>query len=315
MEHLRIQLLGTLHLTRSAQPVEGFPTRRCRSLFSYLAVHHKRRHARDVLAGVFWGELPDAVARKRLRTNLWRIRAVVEPAGVPKGAVLDADAHDVGLLTGELIWLDVDEFVERLQRIPPPGEPLAPSDLTSLERAIDIYQGELLEGNYDDWCIYERERLKAMFHQALYRLIAHRAAREEWDEAIVRSQDLLGRDPLQEQAHRGLMRFYYMSGNRPAAMEQFRALERLLDHALGVEPMLETRKLFAAISEDDRGAVETASDGWARSQEARSSVRSVPSSPLDVIDELTMASRELERTGDRLRQSIAQLERRSASSR
>ena len=61
--------------------------------------------------------------------------------------------------------------------------------------------------------------------------------------------------------------------------------------------------------------METASEGWARSQEAGSSVRSVPSSPLDVIDDLTMASRELERTGDRLRRTIAQLARRSASSR
>ena len=29
----------------------------------------------------------------------------------------------------------------------------------SLEDAVSLYQGDLLEGCYEDWCIYERERL------------------------------------------------------------------------------------------------------------------------------------------------------------
>jgi len=247
------------------------------------------------------------VARKRLRTNLWRIRTVVEPSGVPKGAVLNADARDVGLNRGGIGWLDVDEFEERLRRIPSSGQPLHPSELESLEAAASLYQGDLLEGNYDDWCLYERERLKAMFHQALHRLIAHRASHNQWDEAIVTARELLRQDPLQERIHRDLMRFYYLAGNRPAALQQYGKLKRMLRQELDVPPVVETEALFQAIHADDDEAVDNANGGAMPARPSHSASKSVSEPPTTMLDDLMVASRELESARRRVRRSIVDM--------
>src|SRR5258708_39754878 len=54
-------------------------------------------------------------------------------------------------------------------------------------------------------------------------------------------------DPLREPAHRDLMRLYARSGDRAAALGQYRDAVRLLDQELGVAPAAETRLMRDAI--------------------------------------------------------------------
>src|SRR5687767_12281770 len=77
MENVRIRMFGRLEMTLGAERLRPFATRKSRSLFAYLLLYRDRCHPRDVLAGMFWGEYPEPVARKHLRDALWRIRQVV----------------------------------------------------------------------------------------------------------------------------------------------------------------------------------------------------------------------------------------------
>src|SRR6185312_9386448 len=70
---LRIRLFGSLDLERGGQPLERLPSRKARDLFAYLALQRQSNHAREQLAGVFWGDSDEDKARQALNTTLWRI--------------------------------------------------------------------------------------------------------------------------------------------------------------------------------------------------------------------------------------------------
>lgn len=244
MSALRIHLFGGLQLLRDGRRLPSFPTQKSRALFAFLVMHRERTHPRDVLVGNFWGDRPDAVARKCLRTDIWRVRGVVEDAEDAGASCLRVVGDELGFDPRCDHWLDVAEFERCLQRVGNrPGEELDAEEADLLAYAVELYRGDLLDGLYDQWCVYERERLRLMFLSALEGLMHYHQAREEWNEAISLGQRLLGTDPLREHVHRDLMRCFLQQGNRGAALRQFTHCERLMRAELDVEPMQETRDL------------------------------------------------------------------------
>jgi DNA-binding SARP family transcriptional activator len=247
METLRIHLFGGLDLFRGSRALPAFATQRAKGLFAFLAFHHGRPYAREVLMGRFWGDRPQSTARKCLRTDIWRVRQVVEEGGCD--ACLRVKNDEVGFDADSDHWLDVREFERRLAQVPEGDEhPLTPCTAALLAEAVELYRGDLLEGIYDDWCLFERERLRLRFLDALERLMAWHARHGAWLQASLHAQRLLSHDPLREHVHRDLMRFLAYAGDRPGALRQFATCERLLLRELELEPMEET----AALAEEIR---------------------------------------------------------------
>ena len=255
METLSIRMFGPLEITVGAQRLPQFATRKSRSLFSYLVLHRDRAHSRDVLAGTFWGEYPDAIARKHLRDALWRIRQVLASAK-RHGLQLEIEGQAVGVDMGHRSWLDIREFetgVSRLEGRTP--EEMTPEEADLLRSAVDLYRADLLAEVYDDWCVYERERLRILALEALQRLMTFHVRRHEWAAALRGGQRLLTADPLQEPVHRALMRCYAGMGNRAAAVRQYQTCAKLLRDELAVQPTADTVALYHEIRQADPSAV------------------------------------------------------------
>jgi DNA-binding SARP family transcriptional activator len=197
--------------------------------------------------GLFWGDSPDAVARKHLRDTLWRIRQVLRSAG---RSILQLRVQDgsVACEVGDACWLDTREFESLLggarTRVP---EAMTQADAHPLEEALALFRGDLLEEVYDDWCVYDRERLRGLAVDAMQQLMMYHLHRHEWGLALQRGLRLLAVDPLHEDVHRTVMRCYACSGNRGAALRQFQTCTRLLREELSVTPMPETVALFDGI--------------------------------------------------------------------
>lgn len=255
MSALRIHLFGSVELRRDGHVLPSFPTQKARDLFAYLVLHRARVFPREVLVGVFWGDRPERAARRNLRTDLWRIRRTISP-GPPVEEVLLVQGHSVGLDQAADWWLDVEEFERRLEWARPDAEGRLTSEgARELEEAVGLYRGDLLEEVYEDWCLYERERLRLLYISALERLMAHHQARGEWDTAIEAGQRLLHADGVLEHVHRELMRCYHLQGNRPAAMRQFAHCEQVLRTELDVEPMKETTAVYDAVRSNRTSAL------------------------------------------------------------
>ena len=165
----------------------AIPGRAARSLFAYLVTYRHQPHTRDLLAGTFWPELPDARARRRLSQALWRLDRVLNPLPSPVPVIL-AEADTLQFKTNMPYWLDVEAFEKELQELKgtqrslPPSSPSSSSSLSSspspttpslasLPRAVDLYPGAFMAGFYDDWAIIQRERLRDLYLPALGPLI------------------------------------------------------------------------------------------------------------------------------------------------
>lgn len=111
--------------------------------------------------------------------------------------------------------------------------------LRSRWRAIDLYRGDLLEGlsvrepAFEEWLAAERERLRDLAVEALARLLAHQAVQEAVEPAVQTALRLLALEPLQEAAHRVLMRLYARQGRAGAALRQYQACVRVLHQSWG----------------------------------------------------------------------------------
>jgi len=244
---LQITLLGSLRLADGRGVVLELPTRAAQSLLVYLLLNRGRLFPRDLLAGLFWGESPESRARASLSTTLWRLRQVLEPAGVPRGAYLRVShAGDLGFRVEGAVSLDVDVF-ERGTRVLRGGRPLQVDTARELSAGIEVYTGDLLPGFYEEWVLRERERLRLLFIRALYELMRYHAGREELEESLAYGRRLVVADPLREEVQREMMRLYARSGQRAMALRQYESCRAALRAELGVAPLPETTALFREV--------------------------------------------------------------------
>ncbi len=105
---------------------------------------------------------------------------------------------------------------------------------------------------YDDWLLYERERLRTLYFADLDRLILRSRAQADLPAALSYAQLLAQRDPLHEDALRRLMTLRYEAGDRSGAIQEYERFVRRLRDELGVDPMPETVALYEAIARNAR---------------------------------------------------------------
>ena len=186
-----------------------------------------------------------------LRVALFSLRRLLEPPGIASGAVIYADRRCVGLKAGT-VTTDVAEFQQALdQAAQAAGGSGAFEHYT---RAVNLYQGELLPGYYEDWILTERSRLAGAYIGALERLVRYHAEREDWPQAIEMAWRGIKADPLLESAYRDLMRLYIALKRPGEARALYALLEQRLREALGASPSRATRKLAESLAGDSSAA-------------------------------------------------------------
>lgn len=250
MARLLLFLLGTPRIECDGLPIE-VDTRKAIALLVYLVVT-KQRHSRETLAALLW---PDAEeARSALRRTLSSLHRALA------GEWLVADRESIGLTSGADYWLDVDQFRALLTACQGHGHretEECPACLGPLTEAVELYRDDFLAGfslrdspGFDEWQFFQAESLRRDLGRALEKLVHCRADRHEFDAAIAHAHRWLALDPLQEAAHRDLMRLYAWAGQRPAALRQYRECVRVLERELGVGPLDATTRLYETIKEN-----------------------------------------------------------------
>ena len=245
---MEVHLFGGVQVFERGQFLPPFPTQRSRELFAILATRPNHPHSRASLAGNLWPEKIEDKARASLNTELWRVRQALGEAD----KYLDL-TRDTAALNVPPEQVDIHKFRALVKR----------SDVSSLQSAVALYQGEFLEGCYADWCLLEREQLADLFRAALEGLLRHHESRGEFADAIAIAKRLAALDPLREEMHRALMRLYAALGDRPAALAQYQACKSVLKRELGIAPMPETESLYLKIRQ-----TAPLEDHWSNRREA-----------------------------------------------
>src|SRR5262249_20241303 len=169
----------------------------------------------------------------RLSQAVVWLRPRLEGPDLPRSSVLLADRLQIGLQPGSFTT-DVAEFQEALQAAAATSE--ATERPRWLQRAVELYGGELLPGHDEEWILTERQHLLSLFVAALRRLAAHHEQRHEWDAALACARRAVTADPLEEEAHRDLLRVLAAAGHPASALRHLRELERLFARELDAKP-------------------------------------------------------------------------------
>lgn len=242
---LTIELFGHLRVRAEAGDLPPFPTEKARTLFAYLAYHADQGHRREKLAGIFWSELPEQTARRRLSQELWRIRRHLdEHLGHP----LVLSGPEIRLDRRASFTVDVRCFLD---------ETAQSSDLEALARAVARYRGDLLIDLDDEWILPLREQLRQRYLAALTALAEAESQAGRWEQALEHALRLTRADPLVESGHRLVMQAYVHLGQPHMALAQFQELERLLQEELGTSPTPATLQLAERIQAQMRIASRT----------------------------------------------------------
>ncbi|TDD18874.1 AfsR/SARP family transcriptional regulator [Nonomuraea diastatica] len=216
-DSLTLLLLGAPELAIGGEPV-GIRSAKSRALLCYLAATPGPR-SRAELAGLLWGERPDANARGSLRLALTELRREV-------GRWLDITRDHVRFRENDGCFVDHRRLIEA----------------QAVAEALRLWRGEFLDGvsfcdapAFAGWLESERRRVRTLLRNLLVRSGPDGSA-----DVVCLAQVVAALDPYDEEAHRLLMASLARAGNRAAALARYEELRRRLATELGVEPAPET---------------------------------------------------------------------------
>jgi len=241
---LTISLLGPVRIAYDRFSLT-FAYDKVQALLVFLAVEADRTHRRTALADLLWPEQEEAAARHNLSQALFNLRRAL---GDDLGNVLLTTRDTVRLNPASAVWVDVLAFRSLVAD--------AGGDIAQLEQASALYRSEFLEefsisdsASFDEWLLLTREQLRRQACDLLRRLTERQIGVVDPSRACDYARRWVALDPLDEAAHRRLMRALAESGQRTAALMQFERCCRLLDDELGIAPEPATLALYEELKQ------------------------------------------------------------------
>lgn len=244
-----VRLFGKFCLQCGDRVSDGLDSRRVQELLCYLLLYRDRPHPRETLAGMLWTNASSTQSKTYLRKALWQLQTALARQDAPEcSQMLIADAEWIQINPAAALWLDVDVLEKTFDRAKGvPGEEVDPQRANEMQAAVDLYRSDLLDGWYQDWCLYERERLQGVYLALLDKLMGYCEVHAEYEQGLMHGQQILRYDCAREQTHRRMMRLYCLSGDRTAALRQYERCVAVLSEELGVKPTPHTTALCEQI--------------------------------------------------------------------
>jgi DNA-binding SARP family transcriptional activator len=254
---LHITLLGMLRVTLDAQPVVDGAAGKVWALLAYLAIECERPHRREHLAAMLWPDQSDRTARQNLRWALATLRReIADQDAEPPFLLVTRETIQFNRKSSSIV--DVHTLTDELAALPSdPNTLLGTAQASQLAAAVERYTHDLLETfaldesvAFEEWVVVVRERLRQQVLAALSALVDY--YEQQADHHIVQryARRWLELEPWNEQAHRALMLALAQSGQRAAALDQYRVCCRVLDAEFGMEPEPATTQLHDQLKQN-----------------------------------------------------------------
>jgi DNA-binding SARP family transcriptional activator len=180
------------------------------------------RRPRTQLAGILWPDTTDARAMASLRAAVWQVRHSTDGLLASNGSTLE--------LCGD-VRVDVSELASFAG-----AAETTPTDLEFEETMRVLQTGELLPGWYEDWVLFERERIQHLRLRALESLALTNLQAGNPHRALVAARTAAGIEPLHEGAQTLLVRACLACGNVPEAVRHYQWYRSQLLRELGIMP-------------------------------------------------------------------------------
>jgi DNA-binding SARP family transcriptional activator len=248
---LTIRLLGRFDARWDGRPIEGLSGQRAQELVAYVVLRGERPLLRETLAEQLWGDDGGSDPRKSLRHTLWQVQSALAASGPGGDRILTVHKEWIQISATAPISVDttlLERAFEEARGIG--GEEFSEALVENLRASVALYQGQLLENSYRNWCVLDRERYHAMYLALLDKLISNAEVTGQLDDGMSFAQQVLRHDRASERTHRRMMRLRYRAGDRTGALRQFEACVAALKEELDVPPAASTVALRELIERD-----------------------------------------------------------------
>ena len=251
---LSINMLGPIQVLREQGrklAPDAWTLSRALRILSFIASRHNHRATKDAIIETFW---PDT-RLEDIDKNFWPTisyirRALNSSQEVKKNFIRYRES--AYFFNPEFNYLlDTEEF-EKVIALAHERRREGDSEgfIAAARRGIELYRGEFLEENYDNWVDEPRAYYQSMYFATLKEVADHHHRAEEFEASIGYCKMILNRDPYREDVHRQLIDSYARVGNRAAVREQYESLKTLLREELGVDPLPETVATYKKLMSD-----------------------------------------------------------------
>jgi two-component SAPR family response regulator len=226
------------------QPIK-WKTTKAKEIFAYFIQHKGKIIAKGKILEDIWPEMDPEKTSVALHSYIYQVRKVLKTLGLEKILVYKNKGY--GLMS-ETIISDVQQF-ERLLEESVENE--KGKVIHCLEEAVQLYQGEYLEGCYNQWIIEEKQRLEERYILAMKRLAYLYSERKEDHQALKCLNKIIKINPLLEEVHERLMIIYENMGNRIAAIHQYESFYHILEREMGIKPKAEMTLYYNRILKEN----------------------------------------------------------------
>ncbi len=248
---LTINVLGQVKIFRDVEKqfaADAWTTRRSRDILCFIATSRHRRVAKDILIDTFWPDDEQAVVEKNFHPTISHIRKALNSRQAFKQNFLIFRDGAYQLDGGLTYRIDTEEFELAIAEAEAAKREKAGDRLRErLETANSLYQGEFMQGNYDNWA----EELRLYYSEQHARVLGALAklsfAEKRLSAAIAFAEQILAADPFREDIHRLIMKTLAAQGKPAAVKKHFDRMAELMQKELGIGPAAETKNVLKTL--------------------------------------------------------------------
>jgi DNA-binding SARP family transcriptional activator len=243
-----VRCFGSFRVEAGGCEVTQWTIQKARELLAYLIARGGSAVPREEAAEALWPEGDLGQMQHLLSNAAYYLRRGLKSVTAGADTQFFATSGQRYHLRSGLFRVDVDAFEGHLRR----AESLQGADaLSEYERALALYRGDFLGGEPYEWAATYRQEYQRKFIAA-----THSAARLAIDcRDIAKAADfyraILVRDPIDEEAARGLMRCYAKAGDLNGVRKVYKVLVASLRRELDdekAEPLPETTALLRELT-------------------------------------------------------------------
>lgn len=219
---------GELVLSETAWKVE-----KSRWLLARLAWAWGQPVSADLVMEMLWPELPALRGRKNLSQCLISLKQTLQ---------LEDDEEELILRTPSSLQLNpsmlADHDAYLLAKLAEGSEPAGWS------KALELYQGPYLPGNFEEWAEVIRQTLHALALECAVKLASHHSKQASWEAALQAAQKGMKLDPCHEGLATLLMEAALQASRYDLAVRCYESVRKHLQSELAVEPSTDLLRLY-----------------------------------------------------------------------
>jgi len=234
MKTINVSLLGNPVVIANGETVK-FPYKKSEGLFYYICLN--KEILRSQAISIFWPDIDDQNAKKRLRDALYKIKKSVSPD-------IFVDDNKQKIKLNEKI-LDIDtDYLDDLT-------PAKILELADKQSSIEFLGAFIIKNSaeFEEWMYQNRESINRIYAKKLGKYLDDNTDSSDIVSVIKSIINLFSIfDPYNETVYRKIMQILADKKEYNEAIKVYYDLVKLLKLDLSIEPELDTNKLFEKIS-------------------------------------------------------------------